>query len=134
MIATRPQAARKDGRSGEGSARLPTLDLIRGVAILGILLANIPSFLGLIDYFGARPSDGSPGDAKPDPVTADEVEVALVLEDARRITAKASRQVTVPHLCGLHHVTVGVEHPRRPNAAVTCSVSLADGPHEGAPA
>ena len=77
---------------------------------------------------------GSPGDAKPDPVTADEVEVALVLEDARRITAKASRQVTVPHLCGLHHVTVGVEHPRRPNAAVTCSVSLADGPHEGAPA
>jgi uncharacterized protein len=52
----------KGGGADEGTARLPSLDLVRGVAILGILVANIPTFLGLVDYFGARPTDGSPGD------------------------------------------------------------------------
>jgi uncharacterized protein len=52
----------KEGPGEEGPARLPALDLIRGVAILGILLANIPSFLGLIEDFGARPGNGSTGD------------------------------------------------------------------------
>jgi uncharacterized protein len=47
---------------GEEPTRLSSLDLIRGVAILGILPANIPSFLGAIDYFGARPGNGSLGD------------------------------------------------------------------------
>jgi uncharacterized protein len=48
---------------GEEPTRLSSLDLIRGVAILGILPANIPSFLGMVDYFGARPGNGSMGDA-----------------------------------------------------------------------
>ena len=51
-----------EGPGKEGLPRLPALDLIRGVAILGILVANIPSFLGLIDYFGERPGNGSTGD------------------------------------------------------------------------
>jgi uncharacterized protein len=42
--------------------RLPALDLIRGVAILGILPANLATFSGPISGFGNRPAFASPAD------------------------------------------------------------------------
>jgi uncharacterized protein len=42
----------------DGGERIPSLDLVRGVAILGILLANIPLFSYPADLLGNRASDG----------------------------------------------------------------------------
>lgn len=42
-----------------GFERLPALDLLRGVAILAILPANIPYFSGATEWMDARWSDGS---------------------------------------------------------------------------
>lgn len=42
--------------------RLPALDLLRGIAILAILLANIPYFSGPADWFYSRGNDDTPTD------------------------------------------------------------------------
>jgi uncharacterized protein len=54
----------------DGGARIPSLDLVRGVAVLGILLANIPLFSYPADLLGNRAGDGS---------LADRVVVSLTL-------------------------------------------------------
>lgn len=45
-----------------GDERLPALDLLRGIAILGILPANIPFFAGSIDFFGSRTLEEQPAE------------------------------------------------------------------------
>jgi uncharacterized protein len=46
----------------DGDERIPSLDLVRGVAILGILLANIPSFSHPTDLLGSRDGEGTLSD------------------------------------------------------------------------
>jgi uncharacterized protein len=46
----------------DGGERIPSLDLVRGVAILGILLANIPLFSYPADLLGNRAGDGGLSD------------------------------------------------------------------------
>jgi uncharacterized protein len=55
------QAPRSTAPTQEGE-RIPALDLVRGVAILGILLANIPSFSHPSDLFGTRPAEATLSD------------------------------------------------------------------------
>jgi uncharacterized protein len=62
-----------------GDERLPVLDLIRGVAILGILPANIPLYSGALEWMDTRWSDGSWSDRAV-------VALTLLLIDVKFIT------------------------------------------------
>jgi uncharacterized protein len=65
-----------------GDERLPVLDLIRGVAILGILPANIPHYSGALEWLDTRWSDGSASDLAV-------VSLTLLLIDIKFITLLA---------------------------------------------